>query len=364
MEQPWKILGGANPDVLEPPAATGNPKFEAARLIRNWNLWLATLAASLCALLWRPLEAANQYPRPIEYWFLLAGWIAFGLSIIIGITLMATLPAVFERLAVAHYERMRIDHRSGYGRLAFLHRIPLQHAFFVLGVLSTMIFVVARPPSGPLNLVRSVFIPIRVRCGGDAFTDPAHRQVWTADHDFTGGSSFKTANPVSNIASPAQGPLYQSQRYGAFRYEFAVPNGTYLVNLKFAEIWYAEPGKRLFDVVINGETTLHNFDILAQAGGPNIAVDRSFIVGPTTLITIDWKPRVDNAEVNAIEILEEPAGAESGDTAPRAQSRRPGTSIWLPFTETAGLPGATALWRSLRGAALQPHHRPVVRPNV
>jgi hypothetical protein len=322
MEQPWNRVRGATPEVLEPQMDTGDARFEAARLIKNWDLWLATLAAGLCALLWLPLEDVNQFPRSIAYWFLLAGWLSFCVSVVIGALQAATLPAVFERLAVAHYERIRIDYRSAFGRLAVLHRIPLQHAFFVLGVVSTMFFVLARPPSGQANMVRSVFTPIRIRCGGDAFTDPVLHVAWTADRDFSGGRTFKTANPVSNVASPAQGPLYQSQRYGSFRYEFVVPNGTYIVNLKFAEIWYAERAKRLFDVAINGETVLRNFDIVAEAGGPNIAVDRSFTVGPTTLITIDWKSRVDNAQVNAIEILERPAPAAVLDrTISRAVAR-------------------------------------------
>jgi hypothetical protein len=337
MEQPWNTVRDAIPDVLEGHMDPGDAKFETAKLVRNWNLWLITVAAAICALLWQPLQTANHFPRPAEYWFLLLGWMSFCFAILIAMLLVATLPAIIERLAAAHYERIRVSHRSLYGRLAFLHRVPLQHAFFVLGVVSTMLFVAARPPAGQANMVRAAFTPIRIRCGGPAFTDAVLHQVWTADRNFSGGSTFKTPNAVT-VSSPGEGGLYQSQRYGSFRYDFPVPYGTYVLNLKFAEIWYTEPEKRIFDVIVNGETVLPNFDIIAQAGGPNIAVDRSFIVGPTTLITIEWKPRVDNAEVNAIEILEQPASVR--EPAP------PQTS------------------RGWRGFTFEPHHLFVVKPNV
>jgi hypothetical protein len=152
------------------------------------------------------------------------------------------------------------------------------------------------------------FSPIRVHAGGAAFTDSATGNVWSADTGFTGGSAFATGSTVTDTANPSQAPLYQSQRYGNFQYQFNVPSGTYTVNLKFAEIWWTQTGQRVFNVTINGQTVLSGFDIVAAAGGAFQAVDRAFTVGPTTQITIGFTSTVDNAEINAIEIL-------SGSTA-------------------------------------------------
>ena len=104
---------------------------------------------------------------------------------------------------------------------------------------------------------------IRVNAGGPAYTDPAG-QVWS-DTGATGGSASSTA---SNITGTTTVPLYQTARQGqAFGYQFAVPNGKYTVNLKFAELSYTAAGNRVFDVMINGSKLLSKFDIAAQAGG-------------------------------------------------------------------------------------------------
>ncbi len=76
--------------------------------------------------------------------------------------------------------------------------------------------------------------------------------------------------------------IYQSEHYakGPFQYQFDVPNGTYTVNLKFAEIYFTSGGHRIFrifDVALNRQTVLSNFDP-ARAGGAFTAVDRAFEV--------------------------------------------------------------------------------------
>jgi hypothetical protein len=162
--------------------------------------------------------------------------------------------------------------------------------------------VVLRPPDPGGS--GTVFQPIRVHAGGAEFTNPATHEVWSADTGFISGNPFKTTNPVVNSADPSEAPLYQTTRYGDFRYRFTVPNCIYTVTLKFAEIWYTDPKKRVFDVLINGERVLKDFDVVAAAGGPKIAIDKSVTVGPTDKILIEFKPKVDNAEISAIQIVE------------------------------------------------------------
>ena len=45
------------------------------------------------------------------------------------------------------------------------------------------------------------------------------------------------------------------------------PGGSYNVRLDFAEIFFASPGQRVFNVAINGAAVLKNFDIVATTGG-------------------------------------------------------------------------------------------------
>ena len=99
--------------------------------------------------------------------------------------------------------------------------------------------------------------------------------------------------------------LYQSEHFanGPFQYQFAVPNGSYTVNLKFAEIFFTSGGRRIFNVAINGQTVLSGFDP-AQAAGAFTAVNRAFPVTVSTgQILIQFTPVADLPTVSAIEIF-------------------------------------------------------------
>lgn len=112
----------------------------------------------------------------------------------------------------------------------------------------------------------------RVNAGGSNYTD-ASSNLWKADTQYTGGSSASTA---STIAGTGDQTLYQSERWGAFSYNFNVPPGNYQVTLKFAEVYWGYTGKRIFNVSINGTPVLANFDIVADAGGAFKADDKVF----------------------------------------------------------------------------------------
>jgi len=139
----------------------------------------------------------------------------------------------------------------------------------------------------------------RINAGGSSYTDPGGR-TWIADSSFTGGSTYSVTSSISGTNTPA---LYRDERYGAFSYQFPVVNGTYNVNLKFAELYYTSPGQRVFNVAINGQAVLTNFDIVATAGAGLTAIDRTFPVVVTNgLIAIQWTRVLADPVVNAIEI--------------------------------------------------------------
>jgi hypothetical protein len=140
---------------------------------------------------------------------------------------------------------------------------------------------------------------IRVNAGGGAYTDPLGR-VWGADNGFTGGNTYSVSSAISGTNTPV---LYQSERYGPLTYQFAVLNGSYTVNLKFAELYFTTPGNRMFNVLINGQTVLANFDVVAAAGAGLKAVDRPFAVNVTGgQITIQLTAVQSDPTINGIEI--------------------------------------------------------------
>ncbi|MEN2399005.1 malectin domain-containing carbohydrate-binding protein [Flavobacterium sp. MC2016-06] len=141
----------------------------------------------------------------------------------------------------------------------------------------------------------------RVNCGGSELTDSSGNTWFTDTHkngQYTYGSLSWTDNfeklpdfyasqrstfdPINGTKDPE---LFQTFRYGVdkLRYEFPVPDGEYLVELYFTEPWYGTGGGldckgwRLFDVAINENVVIKDFDIWAEAGHDN-ALKKTFTV--------------------------------------------------------------------------------------
>jgi hypothetical protein len=148
---------------------------------------------------------------------------------------------------------------------------------------------------------------------------------FAADKNFSGGHTYASSAAIntSGVTSPAPQAVYQSERYGNFTYTIAglAPGAAYTVRLHFAEIWWNAAGQRLFNVSINGQQVLANFDVFAAAGGKFIAIVREFTVtAPANgQIAIVYSTLKDNAKSSGIEILSAGAPALAAAAAP-AQS--------------------------------------------
>lgn len=120
--------------------------------------------------------------------------------------------------------------------------------------------------------------------------------TWAKDEGFTKPSDIYAA------ALKFANPIYQTERNGTFSYHFSVNNGLHTVTLKFAELRYRVPKKRIFNVVINGKTVISSLD-LVKVAGYGVPYDRSFTVNVTDQkIKIDFIPLINKAKVNGIEI--------------------------------------------------------------
>ncbi len=131
---------------------------------------------------------------------------------------------------------------------------------------------------------------------------------YIADAYSSGGKTYSTTKTIntSNVIDPAPQAVYQSQRYGNFTYTLpGLTAGTlYTVRLHFAEIYWTSAGKRLENVLINGQQVLTNFDQFAAAGGENIAIVEQFaaVANSSGQIVIQFVTVVDNASIEGIEI--------------------------------------------------------------
>ena len=145
------------------------------------------------------------------------------------------------------------------------------------------------------------FATRRINCGGPAIAGAAS---WLADTGYSGGTAKSTSSAIAN-ASNAPQAVYQTRRYApTLTYSFpTVPDGNYTIRLHFAELYYNAAGRRRFNVSIEGQLKLTNFDIYQEAGGKNRAVIRTFEnVAVSGGLQIQGVASLDGAQFNGIEI--------------------------------------------------------------
>ncbi|SIS82960.1 PKD repeat-containing protein [Zobellia uliginosa] len=119
---------------------------------------------------------------------------------------------------------------------------------------------------------------LRINAGGPQLTH--NGEVYVADRDFVGGKSY--TNTSAEVPE-----LYKTERSALppnFGYDIPLANGEYQVTLHFAEIFWGATGgrsgavgKRVFDVVMEGNTILDDYDIFDEVG-PQTVVTRTFDV--------------------------------------------------------------------------------------
>src|SRR6202046_2371601 len=173
----------------------------------------------------------------------------------------------------------------------------------------------------PLLLAGLVVLPgtvpaaVAANAGVDISAGGPAAAPFAADEDFTGGTTAATTNAITTtgVTNPAPQSVWQHNRYGNFTYTIPglTAGASYNVRLDFAEEYWTTAGSRTFNVSINGNQVLTNFDILATAGAEYKAVVEQFTAAADSSgrMTIQLTTVKDNAQANGIEVL-------SGTTPP------------------------------------------------
>jgi beta-galactosidase len=130
--------------------------------------------------------------------------------------------------------------------------------------------------------------------------------VWEADRPYepggwghVGGGEPRLRH--HRIFGSREDGLYQAQREGAEQYRFDVPDGSYEVRLLFTENELDQPGKRVFNVEINGVIVLRDLDLVA-AYGRYAAVDRTAITRAEdgTGVVVRLQPTAGQATISGV----------------------------------------------------------------
>jgi hypothetical protein len=158
----------------------------------------------------------------------------------------------------------------------------------------------------------------RTNCGGARYVD-SNGHVWEADYGFSGGTAGGTEGyvPQPTIKGTNDPTLYKSNRYNQnanshIVYNFKEPNGTYHVNLYFAETY--EPlqftGGRVFNVKMQGATVFSNVDVFGEAGANAALIKGADVTVTNGEVTIEFDNVVQAAIINAIEVLPGTSGPQ------------------------------------------------------
>jgi hypothetical protein len=124
-------------------------------------------------------------------------------------------------------------------------------------------------------------------------------------------TTVSSAINLSHASVPAGTPaaVFQSERWdqiagSEMQWNFPVAPGSYEVRLYFAETYAnaQKVGGRVFDVLIEGQTVLDNYDVYAEVGGYK-GVVKTFTVNADNNLDVDFLRGVQNPSVKGIEII-------------------------------------------------------------
>nr|RNJ70815.1 MAG: hypothetical protein EDM05_02260 [Leptolyngbya sp. IPPAS B-1204] len=169
----------------------------------------------------------------------------------------------------------------------------------------------------------STFAPIRIDAGNmrSDYIDTAGN-IWQTDRYYSAPQPYTYNRTGRDVDGTYDDDLYNYTRYagdpGDFSYNIPIANGAYTINLKFAEVYWGwrAAGDRQFDVGIEGQKVLDDFNIAREAGGYNNAVDKTFNVSVTDgTLNIDFSKygaindySWDRPTISAIEVLPKQSG--------------------------------------------------------
>ncbi|MEV4568786.1 S8 family serine peptidase [Nonomuraea sp. NPDC049419] len=172
-----------------------------------------------------------------------------------------------------------------------------------------------------IEVAVTVVVPklqVAVDVGATRNTVDAAGDTWTPDRRYsTGGHGYvagknKTLSTSKSISGTTDQTLFKTAREDMLEYRFDnVPDGTYTVELNFADLERTQMGRRVFDVLVEGELAIPALDLALEAG-TYTAVSRQYTVQVTDgQLNVRFAARQGSTLVNGLRISERPDKAAS-----------------------------------------------------
>lgn len=154
---------------------------------------------------------------------------------------------------------------------------------------------------------------VRLNSGGDeiGYGDI----VFTADRFFDQEGQAFSNTSVTEVGNTDMDDIYVTERIsnadlGSFSYNIPITNGTYNVNLHFAEIYWGAPdggaegaNNRVFDITIEGDVMLSGLDIYAEVGAVTALIKTYEVTVEDEELNISFAASTDRPKLSALEVL-------------------------------------------------------------
>ncbi|MET0882744.1 MAG: malectin domain-containing carbohydrate-binding protein, partial [Acidimicrobiales bacterium] len=166
----------------------------------------------------------------------------------------------------------------------------------------------------PVTLNRSAY-RVGIEAGGRTARD-AGGFTWSSDRKRRPGGwgysgSTTMVRTTAAISGTTEDRLFRTARVGrgrSFSYSFpTAPAGTYQVELGFAELAGLRPGRRVFDVRVDGRTVLRGVDV-ARSGQRRALVKALRVEHRKGALTVTFTARAGSAPpmVSTVRVTERP----------------------------------------------------------
>lgn len=197
-----------------------------------------------------------------------------------------------------------------------------------------------------------------IDCGSASAYTASDGTVYQADTYYVGGANYFDGGAPNNFPSPDL-PLYRYYHYSNATYTIPVPNGSYILHLKYCEMNSGQPvGGRVFSVAVQGTVVDPTFDIRAHV--PSLTpLDMPYNVtvtngvgngnGTITVTFANESPAVGNAEYAAIVV-------EKAQLAPAITGGSPPTTgtVGTAYNFTYAVTGTPAPTFTVSAGSLPP----------
>lgn len=123
-------------------------RLESLKMIKEWSVWLVVIQTSICTLLWNVIkekvDATDNAYKIYQLVSLHSGWLAFAVSVIIGVLIVISLPMIIETLKTKLPDETILNSQLKFLGWKLERAIKAEFFFFLAGVILVVIFMALR----------------------------------------------------------------------------------------------------------------------------------------------------------------------------------------------------------------------------